>query len=93
MFRGIPEVLRWTSRFLQSPDKVIMTVTDRGKGLPAEILEKSAQDFLGSLGVGLRGMNERLKQIGGSFEISSDKSGTQLRATVPLKKLDSTPAD
>lgn len=77
----------------QSPDNLVMTVTDHGKGLPAEILEKSAQDWMGSLGVGLRGMSERLKQIDGSLEISSDKKGTQLRATVPLKKQDSLPAD
>jgi len=39
---------------------------------------------MGSLGVGLRGMSERLRQLGGSLEISFNDSGTQVRAKVPV---------
>ena len=39
---------------------------------------------MGSLGVGLRGMSERLRQLGGSLDISSTESGTRVRATVPI---------
>jgi PAS domain S-box-containing protein len=63
---------------------VILEVIDHGKGLPSTILEQSSQDWMGSLGVGLRGMSERLRQIGGTLDISSSESGTVVRATVPF---------
>jgi signal transduction histidine kinase len=45
---------------------------------------------MGSLGVGLRGMSERMRQLGGELNISSNESGTQVCATMPLKKLQPT---
>src|SRR6202043_1069932 len=44
-------------------DVVTLEVRDRGKGLPATILELGNRDWMGSLGVGLRGMSERLRQL------------------------------
>jgi PAS domain S-box-containing protein len=73
-------------------ENVVLEVTDRGKGLPAGLLEKGDKDWMGSLGVGLRGMSERLHQIGGSLDIISNENGTQVRATVPLENLKSTTA-
>jgi PAS domain S-box-containing protein len=66
---------------------VTMQVVDKGKGLPATILERGNQDWMGSLGVGLRGMSERLRQLGGALQIVSNESGTQVRASVPLQDL------
>ena len=66
-------------------DVVTLEVRDRGKGLPATILELGNRDWMGSLGVGLRGMSERLRQLGGALEMSSDESGTRVRATVPSR--------
>jgi two-component system NarL family sensor kinase len=63
---------------------VTLEVIDQGKGLPGVILEQASQDWMGSLGVGLRGMSERLRQIGGTLNISSGESGTVVRATVPF---------
>ena len=71
-------------------NEVVLEVADHGKGLPAAILEKGSQDWMGSQGVGLRGMSERLRQLGGSLDISSDENGTRMRATLPLQKLQST---
>jgi len=68
----------------RTDNAVTLLVTDRGKGLPTAILEQGTQDWMGSLGVGLRGMSERLRQLGGALEISSSDSGTQVRATVPI---------
>ena len=45
---------------------------------------------MGSLGVGLRGMSERLHQLGGSLDISSNERGTRIRGILPLQKLQST---
>jgi PAS domain S-box-containing protein len=70
---------------------VTLQVTDHGKGVPAEILEQGTQDWMGSLGVGLRGMSERLQQLGGALEISlPGGGGTDVRATLPLQSARST---
>jgi len=74
----------------QFKDKVTLQVRDQGKGMPSAVIEHSSQDWLGSLGVGLRGMSERLRQVGGNLEISSTETGTEVRATVPFTKLQST---
>lgn len=70
-------------RILQSGSSVTLQVTDQGRGMPTAILEQGSADWMGSLGVGLRGMSERLRQLGGKLEISSTDTGTQVRATVP----------
>ena len=71
-------------RISRTDNAVTLLVTDRGKGLPAAVLEQGTQDWMGSLGVGLRGMSERLHQLGGALEITSSDNGTQVRATVPI---------
>jgi signal transduction histidine kinase len=67
-------------------EAVTLRITDRGKGLPATVREQGSQDWMGSLGVGLRGMSERVRQLGGTLEILSSESGTEVRATVPLQE-------
>lgn len=70
-------------RLARVDDSVVMEVTDEGKGLPRAVLEQAHHDWMGSLGVGLRGMSERVRQLGGTLEMSSNDGGTQVRATVP----------
>ena len=41
-----------------------------------------------SPGVGILGMRERLRQLGGKLEIHSDEAGTLIRALVPLAEDD-----
>jgi signal transduction histidine kinase len=69
---------------LQLDENVIsLSVRDYGKGIPAERLAKmngSGSD----VGVGIAGMRERLKELGGRLEIESDSAGTLLRASIPL---------
>jgi PAS domain S-box-containing protein len=77
-------------KVLCSDNRVVLEVADSGKGFPAGMLEQGSQDWMGSLGVGLRGMSERVRQIGGALDISSSDKGTEVRATVPLQKLQST---
>ena len=64
----------------------VLEVQDYGKGLPSVPFEQGSADWLGSVGVGLRGMSERLRQLGGVLDVSSSPSGTLVRATVPLQK-------
>jgi PAS domain S-box-containing protein len=99
LFRVLQESLTNVQRHSGSPtadisispmdNAVTMQVRDRGKGMPGQMLEQSSQDWMGSLGVGLRGMSERLRQLGGALEIISNESGTEVRATVPLQDLTS----
>jgi PAS domain S-box-containing protein len=76
-------------RIARDGDLVTLEVADSGKGLPAAVLEQGGRDWMGSLGVGLRGMSERLRQLGGSLDISSNSHGTRVRATVPLQEIPS----
>lgn len=60
----------------------ILEVEDHGKGMPFESLEQSGQPLV-SLGVGLRGMDERVRHLGGKLEVITKKGSTIVRATVP----------
>jgi two-component system sensor histidine kinase UhpB len=51
-----------------------LEVVDEGRGM------KPGQ----ALGLGLLGMRERVKQQGGSLNISSDGGGTSIKAVLPL---------
>lgn len=56
-----------------------LIITDDGKGMPAQ---KSQARTSG--GLGLRNMQERLEQIGGTLRIRSSTQGTTIEAQVPL---------
>jgi PAS domain S-box-containing protein len=71
-------------RLLSKDQAVILQVIDEGKGTQSKNLEDRAQDWMGTFGVGLRGMNERLRQLGGTLELSSSQDGTTVTATLPL---------
>lgn len=67
-------------------DSAILEVRDQGKGIP-QSLDHSEQDRICTLGVGMRGMNERLRQLGGRVEVSSSPKGTIVTAIVPIDRL------
>jgi signal transduction histidine kinase len=58
-----------------------VTISDHGRGIPSGVLERSP---LGKgAGVGIAGMKERVKYIGGRLEIESSEYGTKVRAIIP----------
>jgi signal transduction histidine kinase len=59
---------------------VVVIAEDSGKGIPAEKLQTSA------LGVGFRGMYERIRYLGGKLELHSGSNGTVVTATLPLEQ-------
>jgi PAS domain S-box-containing protein len=63
-------------------NEIALEVRDQGHGLSPELQEKL---LIGQgSGVGLRGMRERVRQLGGSMQIDSDDSGTSVRVILPL---------
>ncbi len=77
---GSPEA---TIRLAAENGEFVLEISDRGKGIPFQKFEEAGRDWMGSRGVGLRGMTERIHQIGGRLEISSTDQGTVVRAIVP----------
>jgi PAS domain S-box-containing protein len=61
---------------------IVLEVRDQGKGAPVALLQFS-NDALGTLGVVLRGMKERVRQLGGELELSSSDKGMTVRAIIP----------
>jgi PAS domain S-box-containing protein len=64
----------------------ILTVKDYGKGIPAEKL-KSFHETGAGVGVGLGGMKQRLRELGGHLTVESDGTGTCVRAVLPQAKM------
>jgi len=73
-------------RVAMEKNNVILTVRDFGMGVPREVLDRFWKT--GNVGVGLAGIRERLKELGGVLEIESNLDGTLLRATIPLMQSD-----
>jgi PAS domain S-box-containing protein len=65
--------------------RIVLEVIDEGKGLPAQYLVESGQTAMHALGVGLRGMEERMRQLGGELELVSSSRGTTVIASVPVE--------
>jgi signal transduction histidine kinase len=92
IFRVVQECLTNVHRHSDSPSaeiclhnsngKLALEIRDRGKGMSGDKLAAVAGS--GTVGVGLRGMRERVKTFGGELEIISDGQGTLVRATIPL---------
>jgi PAS domain S-box-containing protein len=62
---------------------VRLEVADKGKGIPADILA-TLNSSGGQLGVGIRGMRERVRQLGGWLQIRSQPAGTTIIVTLSI---------
>jgi PAS domain S-box-containing protein len=65
-------------------EQISIEIRDHGRGMPAHVMEQIRAEGP-KLGVGLAGMRERIHELGGTFEVSSDQHGTVIRAAVPLR--------
>jgi PAS domain S-box-containing protein len=64
-------------------ERVQLEVRDNGKGISEDRLRRMSED--GSLtGVGLAGMRERVRELGGSLVISSASPGTTITVIIPV---------
>jgi PAS domain S-box-containing protein len=71
-----------TVRFVLNHDGVTLEVEDSGRRID-RTSGVSSGEVVGTLGVGIRGMQERVRQLGGQFEVDSNTGGTTIRATLP----------
>ena len=63
-------------------------VSDKGKGIPPE--KQGALNSSRSLGVGLRGMRERVGQLGGALRVNSNGKETTVSTILPVKYAEQT---
>jgi PAS domain S-box-containing protein len=70
-------------RISQAAEEIRLEISDRGKGMPAGLQLGLAG--VGRSGVGVQGMRERLRQLGGHLEIHSGRTGTTILAVLPLR--------
>jgi two-component system NarL family sensor kinase len=95
LFRVVQEAISNVHRHAQSPsitirltldtEAVTLEVQDAGLGIPEAFDSGNVPDPI-MRGVGLGGMRERLRQLGGQLTILSSPSGTCVRATVPVPR-------
>ena len=75
-------------RLMHNDDQVAVSVEDDGKGIPAEKL--GAMALPGTAGIGITGMRERVRQLGGTLAIDSNIKGTKVTAHIPVAELEVT---
>jgi len=95
LFRVVQEAISNVHRHAQSPSitirltldtaAVTLEVQDAGLGIP-EAFDSGTVPDPTMRGVGLGGMRERLRQLGGQLTILSSPNGTCVRATVPVPR-------
>ena len=92
LFRVLQESLTNVHRHSRAPsaeikmeadaEQITIEICDHGRGMPQQVLEQIEEGA--RLGVGLAGMRERIRELGGEFAVTSDEHGTTVRAIVPL---------
>ncbi|HXV64383.1 MAG TPA: PAS domain-containing sensor histidine kinase [Vicinamibacteria bacterium] len=102
LFRVAQEALTNVQRHADSSDAIIrirsteaeihLEVEDHGRGLDEDLLGSNGDSQLANMGVGVRGMEERLRQFMGRLSIESARGRTVVRAELPLSR-PSSPAD
>jgi len=66
----------------RTDDRLFIEIADHGRGLPAPVRD-DRQALLAS-GLGIAGINERVREVGGEMTIQSTDEGTELRVMLPL---------
>ena len=76
-------------RLWRDDDEIFLEIQDHGKGIKlTDSIGPIDETHL--LGVGIPGMRQRLRQLGGRLDILTSPSGTVVKAIIPLKEISST---
>ena len=71
---------------LMRKDGAVLKIQDYGRGITPDVLDQVRN--VGALGIGLRGMTERMLQLGGRLEIESlPEKGTTVTAIAPARQV------
>jgi two-component system NarL family sensor kinase len=79
-------------RLIVDTKQVRLEIKDKGQGIPPKTLKRLVEG-IAYTGVGLAGIRERMRELGGSLRIKSDKDGTLLRVTIPISEMSTKPVD
>jgi len=63
-------------------ERLVIEIADHGRGLPPAV--RDDRDALLASGVGIAGINERVRELGGEMTIESTDEGTVVRVTLPV---------
>jgi PAS domain S-box-containing protein len=95
LFRIAQEALTNVHRHAASPwvavrlkvqsDSVMLEIEDAGRGMPRGTGTENAVAGR-PVGVGLAGMRERIRQIGGTLSVESTHTGTRVRTTISIAR-------
>jgi len=70
-------------RLLCDAEQVVLEIEDHGKGAPESLMAQLQNGEI-QTGVGLAGMRERARELGGAFEMLPNNPGTMVRISLPL---------
>ncbi len=82
VFRHAKASQAWVT-LARENNHVAVTVRDNGKGVGEQIANLRS----GSIGVGMGGMRERTKELGGELRVSNATPGTLIEVTIPCGSL------
>jgi signal transduction histidine kinase len=95
IYRVVQEALSNVHRHAQSRTATItlarnaelvqLEIADAGRGIPPEVLAPSSSRLAG---VGIAGMRERVRLLGGRLEMQSSSSGTRIQVVLPVTASD-----
>lgn len=69
-------------KLVRAGNNIELTIADRGRGLPPGLLTGTAGEA--RIGVGISGMRQRMRQLKGRLDLSSDGQGTTVHAVLPF---------
>jgi two-component system, NarL family, sensor histidine kinase UhpB len=72
-----------TIRLDRDSQELLLQVVDEGRGISPHLLNTIQTS---GAGVGLRGIQERIRPFSGSFDIQSNRNGTKIEVKFPLQK-------
>jgi two-component system NarL family sensor kinase len=73
-------------RLTNTANDVVLDIQDRGHGLRNDLRQQNDALVPVTLGVGIQGMRERVRQLAGTFDVEFTDKGTTVRVSVPLGK-------
>lgn len=74
-----------TIRIVRSADDVRLVIEDMGRGLP-EGLRGQPIEVVAAAGVGVAGMYQRARDLGGTMNLRSDDHGTCIEVRLPIRE-------